>query len=154
MAMRKKYTIKLNEAERGYAQDVINSKTASRSCKKRANVLLMRDERMGKPASQDEVAKRCGVSDVTVYHTIRDYCEYGIEYALTFKKPENAPRPAIVGGESEARIIALACGEPPEGFSRWTVRLLTDKVVELSILPSVSRETVRRTLKKHNLNRT
>lgn len=152
--MRKKYTVGLTVAERHYAQDVISSATSSQSVKKRANVLLMRDENVGKPASQEEVAKRCGVSDVTVYHTIREYCEHGIEYALTYKKPENAPRPAIVGGESEARIIALACGEPPEGFSRWTVRLLTDKVVELAILPTVSRETVRRTLKKHNLNLT
>lgn len=154
MAMRKKYTIKLNKTEQGYAQDVISSITTSQSCKKRANVLLMRNESIGKPAPQEEVAKRCGVSDVTVYHTIRDYCEHGIEYALTFKKPPNPSRPAIVGGESEARIIALACGKPPEGFSRWTVRLLTDKVVELSILPSVSRETVRRTLKKHSLSLT
>lgn len=154
MAMRKKYTVGLSVAERDYAQDVISSATSSQGVKKRANVLLMRDENVGKPASQEEVAKRCGVSDVTVYHTIREYCEHGIEYALTFKKPENAPRPAIVGGESEARIIALACGEPPEGFSRWTVRLLTDKVLELAILPTVSRETVRRTLKKHNLNLT
>lgn len=152
--MRKKYTVKLNAIEQGYAQDVISSTTTCPSCKKRASVLLMRDETAGKPAPQEEVAKRCGVSDVTVYHTVRDYCEHGIEYALTFKKPENAPRPAIVGGESEARIVALACGEPPEGFSRWTVRMLTDKVVELAILPSVSRETVRRTLKKHNLNLT
>ncbi len=152
--MRKKYTVKLTAVEQGYAQDVISSTTTSQSCKKRANVLLMRDENVGKPASQEEVAKRCGISDVTVYHTIRDYCEHGIEYTLTFKKPENAPRPAIVGGESEARIIALACGEPPEGFSRWTVRMLTDKVVELDILPSVSRETVRRTLKKHDLSLT
>lgn len=154
MAMRKKYTVKLNAIEQGYAQDVISSTTTSQSCKKRASVLLLRDENIGKPASQEEVAKRCGVSDVTVYHTVRDYCEHGIKYALTFKKLENAPRPAIVGGESEARIIALACGEPPEGFSRWTVRMLTDKVVELAILPSVSRETVRRTLKKHNLSLT
>lgn len=154
MAMRKKYTVKLNSTEHCYAQDVIDSTSTSSTCKKRANILLMRDECVGKPATQEEVANRCGVSDVTVYHTVRDYCEHGIEYALTFKKPSKSPRPAIVGGESEARIVALACGEPPEGFSRWTVRMLTDKVVELDILPSVSRETIRRTLKKHNLNHT
>lgn len=104
--------------------------------------------------TQEEIAARCGVSDVTVYHTVRDYCERGIEYALHFQKREKPPRPAIVTGEKEARIIALACGEPPAGFSRWTVRLLTEKVVELSIMPEVSRETIRRTLKKRNLNLT
>ena len=152
--MRKKYMVKLTLVERRYAQEMVSSQTISKSCKRRANVLLMRDECVGRPAVQEEVAKRCGVSDVTVYHTIRDYCEHGIEYALTFKKPANPSRPAIVGGESEARIIALACGEAPKGFSKWTVRLLTEKVVELSILPCVSRETVRRTLKKHNLSLT
>jgi len=114
----------------------------------------MADESMGKPMTQEEMAARCGVSDVTVYHTVRDYCERGIEYALHFQKREKLPRPAIVTGEKEARIIALACGEPPAGFSRWTVRLLTEKVVELSIMPEVSRETIRRTLKKRNLSLT
>jgi hypothetical protein len=105
--MNKKYTVKLSKTEREYAQGIIESKRASKSSKKRANVLLMRDEIAGTPATQEEVAKRCVVSDVTVYHTVRDYSENGIEYALTFKTPKHAPRPAIIGGESEARIIAL-----------------------------------------------
>lgn len=150
--MNKKYRVKLSAEEREYAQKIIESTESAKTRKKRANVLLMRDEEAGYPATQEEVAKRCGVSDVTVYHTVRDYCEYGIEYALNFKKHENPPRRAIVDGESEARIIALACSEPPEGFSRWTVRLLTEKIVELHILPAISRETVRRVLKKHSLN--
>lgn len=150
--MNKKYRVKLSAEEREYAQKIIESTESAKTRKKRANVLLMRDEEAGYPATQEEVAKRCGVSDVTVYHTVRDYCEYGIEYALNFKKPENPPRRAIVDGESEARIIVLACSEPPEGFSRWTVRLLTEKIVELHILPAISRETVRRVLKKHSLN--
>ena len=152
--MNKKQKVKLSETEREYAQGSIGSRAASTSSKNRANVLLMRDETAGTPATQVEVAKRCGVSDVTVYHTVRDYSEHGIEYALTFKKPEHAPRLAIVGGESEARIIALACSEAPEGFARWTMRLLAEKIVELEILPAISRETVRRTLKKRNLSLT
>jgi len=90
----------------------------------------------------------------SIWQTAKDFCENGIEQALSFQKPENPPHPPIVTGEKEARIIALACGEPPIGFSRWTVRLLTEKIVELSILPSASRETVRRTLKKLNLSLT
>lgn len=150
--MRKKYFVKISKKEREYAQKLIASRNCSTRLKKRANVLLMRDEEAGRPATQEEIAKRCGVSSVTVYHTVRDYCEHGIEYALTAKRAENPPRPAIVDGEREARIIALACSEAPEGFSRWTVRLLTEKVVELQIVPSISRETIRRVLKKHNLN--
>ena len=153
MIMRKKYFVKLSEKEREYAQQIIASPKCSNNLKKRANVLLMRDEEAGHPATQDEIAKRCGVSDVTVYHTVRDYCEHGIEYALTAKRASKPPRASIVDGESEARIIALACSEAPAGFSHWTVRLLTKKIIELQIVESISRETVRRTLKKHNLNR-
>lgn len=151
--MRKKYFVKLSEKERKYAQHIIADAKYSNNLKKRANVLLMRDEEAGSPATQEEIAKRCGVSDVTVYHTVRDYCECGIEYALRAKSSSKPPRPTIVDGESEARIIALACSEAPAGFSRWTIRLLTKKIVELQIVPEISRETVRRTLKKHNLNR-
>ena len=150
--MNKKYVVELNEAERANAREVLNGDETTIRFRKRATILMMVDESVGKPMTQVEIAARCGVSDVTVYHTIRDYCEYGLEYALHFQKRAKAPRPAIVTGEKEARIIALACGKPPEGFSRWTVRLLTEKVVEMSILPEASRETIRRTLKKRNLS--
>jgi hypothetical protein len=89
-----------------------------------------------------------------VYQTIKDYYQNGLEYVLRRRKHENPPRTPIVNGEDEARIIALACGEPPEGFSRWSVRLLTNRIVELQIVPSIGRETVRSTLKKHNLSLT
>jgi hypothetical protein len=73
---------------------------------------------------------------------------------LSFKKRENPTNPPIVTGEKEARLIALACGTPPEGYSRWTVRLLADKAVELDIFPHISRETIRTVLKKQSLNLT
>lgn len=152
--MNKKYGVRLSEAGRTQIAGILNAAETSRRYRKRANVLLMADENVGKPMTQEEIAIRCGVSDVTVYHTIRDYCERGIERTLHFQKRENPPRPAIITGEKEARIIALACGEPPKGFSRWTVRLLTEKVVELSIMPDVSRETIRRVLKKQSLSLT
>lgn len=152
--MNKKYRVRLSEAERTQAAEILNGSETSARYRKRANVLLMADESVGKPMTQEGIAVRCGVSDVTVYHTIRDYCERGIEYTLHFQRREKPPRPAIITGEKEARIIALACGEPPKGFSRWTVRLLTEKVVELSIMPDVSRETIRRVLKKRSLSLT
>ena len=150
----KKYVIRLSRDEQGYAQKVMDSAGTARGYKKRANALLMMDEVVGNPAKRSGIAQRCGLSEVTVYHVARDFCEHGIQYALQFKKPKEPARPPIVSGEREARIIALACGEPPEGYARWTIRLLTEKVVELSILPVASRETVRRTLKKRNLSLT
>ena len=154
IGMKKKYVVTLTNEERTYAHEVLDNKNTATGFRKRASVLIMLDEGVGKPETHSQIAARCNVTEVTVWQTAKDYCEKGIEKTLTFQKPENPPRPAIVSGEKEARIIALACGEPPKGYSRWTVRLLTEKVVELSILPAASRETVRRTLKKLNLSLT
>ena len=154
VVMKKKYAINLTNEERTYAHDVLDGKETATGFRKRASILIMLDEGVGKPETHSQIASRCNVTEVTVWQTAKSYCKNGIEKTLTFQNPENPPRPAIVTGEKEARIIALACGEPPKGYSRWTVRLLTEKVVELSILPSASRETVRRTLKKLNLSLT
>jgi len=149
--MNRKYVVELNPAERGRIQETANSKSVSNTIRKRANILLLSDKSAGKPMKQEEISIRCGVSDVTVYHTVSDYCTQGLEYTLKFKRTK-ATNPPIVTGDIEARIVALACGQPPEGFCRWTVRLITQKVIELQILENVSRETIRGTLKKHNLS--
>jgi len=75
-----------------------------------------------------------------------------IEEFLTRKKRETPPVPAKITGEVEAHIIALACSEPPEGYARWTVRLLAAKSVELNYIDSIGKTSVNRLLKKHNLN--
>jgi hypothetical protein len=149
--MNKKYVVSLIPSERKRIQDTANDKAVSTTIRKRANILLLADECAGRPMKQEEISVRCGVSNVTVFHTLKDYCTCGSNYALKFKRTK-ATNPPIVTGETEARIIALACGEPPQGFRRWTVRLLTERIVELKILEQVSRETVRGTLKKHNLS--
>lgn len=150
--MRTKYPITLSEEERESVREVLNGDGIAETFKKRANVLLMLDCSVGRPESQEKIALRCGVSDVTVYQTAKDFYELGLVETLSFKKRENPTNPPIVTGEKEARLIALACGAPPKGFSRWSVRLLTDKAVELDIFSKVSRETIRITLKKLNLD--
>jgi transposase len=152
--MNKKYTVTLTGEERHQVFKTVDCDTTPKTIRRRCNILLLSDTSVGKPIIQDEIASRCGVSDVCVYQTVKDYCVNGLDYVLRRRKHENPPRKPIVSGEDEARIIALACGEPPEGFSRWTVRLLAKRVVELQIVPSIGRETVRTTLKKHNLNHT
>lgn len=150
--MNKKYHVKLSENERKYVQEKINKEATAKTFRKRCNILLMLDENAGKPATQEETAKRVGVSEVTVYKTLKEYSEEGIEYALHYKKPQEPPVKRIVTGEAEARIIAAACSKPPEGYSRWTLRLLRERVLELKIVESISRETIRTTLKKRNSN--
>ena len=148
--MNKKYHVKLNDSERERVQGMMNNAKTSKTYRKRCSILLMLDENAGKPSTQEEIAVRAGVSDVTVYNTLRDYAENGLEQSLKYQKPKEPPIKPIVTGEAEARIVALACGSPPSGYNRWTVRLLTERVIELEIMESVSRETIRTTLKKLN----
>ena len=152
--MNKKYIVKLSEEERLLIFNTVDGEDTPKTVRKRCNALLLADTSVGEPIIQEEIASRCGISDVCVYQTMKDYCLNGLEYVLRRRKHKNPPRRPIVNGEDEARIIALACSEPPEGFSRWTVRLLTSHIIELQIVPSIGRETVRTTLKKHNLNLT
>ena len=148
--MNKKYHVRLSDNEREYVQGILNGEKTPKTFRKRCNILLLLDENVGVPARQEEVAKRAGVSEATIYHTLKEHAEHGIEYALHYKKPKEPSVSRMVTGETEARIIALSCSEPPVGFSRWTVRLLTERVIELKIMESVSRETIRTTLKKRN----
>jgi len=148
--MNKKYAVELTKEERLLVFETVDNKTTPKTIRKRCNILLFADASVGKPIKQEEIAIRCSVSDVCVYQTIKDFCIKGLAYVLRRREHTNPPRKPIVTGEDEARIIALACGEPPEGFSRWTVRMLTNRIIELEIVPSIGRETVRSTLKKHN----
>jgi hypothetical protein len=72
----------------------------------------------------------------------------GFEITLDGKPRERPPRPKLLNGDQEAKVIATRLGPPPKGFANWSLRLLADKIVELEIVPSISHETVRQTLKK------
>jgi transposase len=115
----------------------------------RANILLNLDEGLGEKRGQGEVAKRCGVSTVTVYNVSKQYATEGLDAVLNRKKRETLPVPSKITGEVEAKIIALCCGKPPEGRARWTLRLLEEKTVELGIVEAISDNTIGRLLKKH-----
>ncbi|MEJ7632470.1 MAG: helix-turn-helix domain-containing protein [Rubrobacteraceae bacterium] len=83
----------------------------------------------------------------TVARERRRFLEDGLEVALMPKKP-GRPRRRVLDGRAEARLVALACSEPPEGRGSWTLRLLAERMVEFGVVEGVSHETVRRTLKK------
>ena len=101
-----------------------------------------------------DVAKALGVTTRTIEHIKQRFVEEGIEAALQRKPRIRPPRDVIFDGEFEARLIALACSDAPEGRQRWTVRLLAQKAVELNFAPSVSHMTVQRVLKKTNFSLT
>ncbi|WP_025693312.1 helix-turn-helix domain-containing protein [Paenibacillus zanthoxyli] len=110
-------------------------------------MLLLADESQGAIPTQAEIARRCGVSEVTVSNTVKDYCTRGLHETLYYRKYAELARPSQVTCEVEARFIVLACSEPPEGYARWTVRLLTRRVIELNILKSIGQKTIRTILK-------
>jgi transposase len=120
-----------------------------------ARALLLCDAGDDGPAwNVADVAKALGVTSRTIEHLKRRFVEDGLEAALERKPREKPPREVTFDGAFEARLIAMACSDVPEGHQRWTVRLLADKVVELNIAPSVSHMTVQRVLKKTNLDLT
>jgi transposase len=100
------------------------------------------------------VAEALGVTSRTIEHLKKRFVEDGLDAALERKPREKPPREVIFDGAFEARLIALACSDTPEGHRRWTVRLLADKAVKLKFASSVSHMTVQRVLKKTNLSLT
>jgi transposase len=114
----------------------------------RAQILLKADVGEGGPGWTDaRIAEAFDVGLSTVHRQRQRLVEEGLEAALA-RKPSRQARPRKLDGEKEARLIAVACAKAPEGYARWTMRLLADRLVELKVVEAISDETVRRTLKK------
>lgn len=144
----KRYKVTLTSEERASLHTMISTGKGAARKLAHARILLACDERDGQRGLCDgEVAERVRVSRSTVERVRRALVVEGLEAALNAKRPRQT-RPPVFDGESEATLIALACSEPPEGRSRWTMRLLADRLVELEVFDSVSHETVRQVLKK------
>ena len=147
---KKKYPIILEENERDELKRLIAAGTAPARKLTHARVVLKADQSPEGPAWVDEeVAQAVETSQPTVSRVRRQYFEEGLQAALN-RRPPNREYHRKLDGEQEARLVALACSEPPEGRARWSLRLLADKLVELEIVEEVSYQTVRRTLKKTN----
>ena len=153
--MKKKYPAILSEAEREHLKSLIAAGTAPARKLTHARILLKADQSPEGPGWVDEkVAEAVEVSQPTVCRVRKQYFEEGLEAALN-RRPPNREYHRKLDGEEEARLIALACSEPPEGRARWSLRLLADKLVELEIVEEeISYQTVRRILKKTSSSRT
>jgi len=152
--MNKKFNVQLSDENRQDIQALLEHPQTCSGLRKRCLVLIQADENQGLPATQSEIAKRCQLAENTVGRIIRQFAEEGLGSTLTYRQRKTPARTPKVTGDSEARIVALACGAPPEGYARWTLRLLSHRVVELEILPTASKDLVRRVLKKQNLSLT
>jgi transposase len=148
-AMAIRYAVDLTDPERAALREIISKNKAKRSTIINAYILLKADRTCG--WTNADIASAYEVSTKKVEQLKKRFVEEGVEAALYRKPVTNAHRRKITGDE-EAHLIALYCSQAPEGHERWTLRMLADKLVELTIVDSVSHETVRRTLKKTNLN--
>jgi hypothetical protein len=149
--MKEKYPVILTEAEREHLKSLIAAGTAPARKLTHARILLKADQSPEGPGWVDEqIAEAVETSQPTVSRVRKRYFEEGLEAALNRRAPNRVYQRRL-DGEQEARLIALACSEPPEGQARWSLRLLADKLVELEIAQEeVSYQTVRRILKKTN----
>ncbi len=150
--MYQKYPVELTEAERYQLKQLLSSGTISARTARRAQILLKSDSSQGGPNwSYQAICTAFDVSEPTISDVRRAYVTGGWEVAVNRKKPERVYEHRL-DGEAEAHLVALVCGEPPEGHARWTLGLLKDRMIKLSYVDNVSRETIRTTLKKMNLS--
>lgn len=139
-----KYILNLTADERAALAEVYGKKRVSARRRNRAGILLKADDGL----TDAEIAEELGVGTATVERIRKRAVLEGIDVALERKKQERPSRKPRLDGRAEARLIQLACSQPPEGHARWTLTLLGDKLVELKVVESVSRTTLHRRLKK------
>ncbi len=153
--MKKKYPVILTETEREQLKSLIAAGTAPARKLTHARILLKADQSSEGPGWVDEaIAEAVETSQPTVSRVRKQYVQEGLEAALNRRAP-NREYQRRLDGEQEARLLALACSQPPEGQARWSLRLLADRLVELEVVEEeVSYQTVRRVLKKTTSSRT
>jgi transposase len=150
----KKYRVTLTAEEREALQALIAAGKAAAQKLTHARILLKADAAPDGPAWPDaRIAEAVEVNVTTVERVRERFVEQGLDAALVRKPQARPSRERTLDGAAEARLIALACSDPPAGRARWTLRLLADRLVELEIVDTVSPETVRQVLKKTNSSR-
>lgn len=151
--MEKRYRVTLTAEERQELRALVSKGKAAARKLTRARVLLLADQAADGPAQSDpEICAALGCGRATVERVRKQFVEEGLEEVLE-PKPTSRVYERRLDGQAEAYLVATACGAPPEGHSRWTLRLLGDRLVALGHVESVSHETVRQTLKKTNSSR-
>jgi transposase len=146
------YRVTLTKEERQELTSLVNKGKGPAGKLKRARILLMADEAHDHGGwKDDEIVKALQTSRRTVERTRQNCVETGVEAAINHTQPQKT-RSKVLDGAAEARLVQLACSAPPQGREHWTLELLADKLIELEVVETVSRETVRTRLKKMNLS--
>jgi transposase len=146
----KKYIVRLTDDERTYLENLIHKGKVAAHKRLHAEILLKADtSELGEKWQDNQISEAFGISNRTVERVRERLVQEGLESALSRAKPTRV-RSRVIDGENEAHLIALTCGDAPDGRNRWTLRLLGQHMVELGYVESVSHETIRQTLKKTN----
>jgi hypothetical protein len=148
--MAERYRLKLTEEEQTYLRGILRKKKASAKRVVRAQVLLAVAEN-GFHKEDAAVSELYGLSTKSIERLRKRCCQEGLQVALEGKKREVFKEKKLTG-EVEAKLSMLACSNPPEGYGRWTLQLLADKMVALNYIEAISHTSVGVLLKKMNLN--
>lgn len=146
----KRYKVTLTDEEHEELTALVSKGTGNARRLRRARMLLMADENQPGGAWKDaDIARALSAHSRTVERTRKKGVVEGVEAALNHTRPQKT-RSKRLDGAAEARLVHLACSEAPDGHESWTLQMLADKLIELEVVETVSRETVHTTLKKTN----
>lgn len=147
------YKVSLSEEDKKLLHKTINDKKSCKTVIRRCQLLLELDENNPNKATHKQLAKSYGMSPSTVAVTARTYAQQGISSVVKIKRNPRCNARKKVDGRTEAEILRIACGPAPEGYDRWSLRLL-EKQVKLELEEPVGREAIRLALKKMNFTLT
>jgi len=148
-----KYIVRLSISEQEALEGLVNKGKVAAAKRKRAHILLKANANAEGPAWTDEqIAVALDISVATIHRTRQAYVAQGLGFSVEHQRPTGRQFRKLDGAQ-EARLVAIACSPAPEGHTRWTLKLLADKMVTLEIVEAIGKETVRRTLKKTTSNR-
>ena len=151
--MNKTYIVHLTSDQRTMLEQLTRTGTTTAAMQRHARILLKADAGPNRPGWEDAaIATAVEVSVPTVERVRRQFVTNGLDMALR-RKPTTRPSQRKLDGVQEAQLAAIACSPPPQGAERWTLALLADKLVELKVVDSIARDTVRVALKKTNSSR-
>ena len=151
MALKDKFVVRLTASQRQQLEQLAATGTRSAATITRARILLKADA-AGANWPDDRIVEALDTSPATVARVRKKFVEGGLEAAVLRQRPTGRQYRKL-DGKAEARLVALACTKPPDGHSRWTLKLLSDKLVELEVVEAIDPATVQRTLKKTRSSR-
>jgi transposase len=147
-----KIEVQLSADQRAALERLVRTGTHSAHARRRASILLRADADGPDGWTDERIAEALGINRNTVWRVRAQFAAEGLDATLHKKKAKDRQYRKLDGAQ-EARLVALACSDPPEGQARWTMRLLADKLVELEVVESIDPSTVWRTLQKTTSSR-